>query len=177
MTPWTGRPPTPLTVGCSTRILERVACSPPGDLFDPGMERGSLTSPALPGGFLTSSATWEGLCRDSSEQEQGHVVQSCSDRREDRAQDGISTEVSMVRAEGPRLQGKPSGVGRGLRLPCVSGPGCCSWACLSTFPRDGLRWSPCVLWDTGQAGTPAVTAASQARQTPRPHRAPELERG
>ena len=32
---------------------------PPGDLPDPGMEPASLTSPALAGGFLTASATWE----------------------------------------------------------------------------------------------------------------------
>ena len=31
----------------------------PGDLPDPGIEPESLTSPALAGGFFTSSATWE----------------------------------------------------------------------------------------------------------------------
>ena len=31
----------------------------PGDLPDPGIRPTSLMTPALPGGFLTSSATWE----------------------------------------------------------------------------------------------------------------------
>ena len=43
------------------RILEWVACPPPGDLPDSGTETSSLTSPALPGGFFTTSATWEAL--------------------------------------------------------------------------------------------------------------------
>ena len=34
---------------------------PPGDLHDPGTEPTSLTSPALAGGFFTTSATWEAL--------------------------------------------------------------------------------------------------------------------
>ena len=32
---------------------------PPRDLPDPGIEPGSLISPALAGGFFTTSATWE----------------------------------------------------------------------------------------------------------------------
>ena len=32
---------------------------PPGDLPDPGIEPASLMSPALAGGFFTTSATWE----------------------------------------------------------------------------------------------------------------------
>ena len=32
---------------------------PPGDLPDPGMELTSLMSPALAGGYFTTSATWE----------------------------------------------------------------------------------------------------------------------
>ena len=43
------------------RILEWVACPPAGDLPNPGIEPTSLTSPALPGGFFTTSATWEAL--------------------------------------------------------------------------------------------------------------------
>ena len=34
-------------------------CPPPGDLPNPGTEPVSLTSPALAGGFFTTSATWE----------------------------------------------------------------------------------------------------------------------
>ena len=34
---------------------------PPGDLPDPEIEPKPLTSPALAGGFFTTSATWEAL--------------------------------------------------------------------------------------------------------------------
>ena len=34
-------------------------CPPPGDLPNPGTEPLSLMSPALAGGFFTTSATWE----------------------------------------------------------------------------------------------------------------------
>ena len=33
----------------------------PGDLPDPGIKPASLRSPALAGGFFTTSATWEAL--------------------------------------------------------------------------------------------------------------------
>ena len=36
-----------------------LPCPPAGDLPDPGIEQMSLTFPALAGGFLTVSATWE----------------------------------------------------------------------------------------------------------------------
>ena len=51
--------------GCSlygilqARILEWAATPSSGDLPDPGIETASLMSPALAGGFFTTSATWE----------------------------------------------------------------------------------------------------------------------
>ena len=36
-----------------------LPCPPPGDLPNPGIEPTSPSSPALAGGFLTTSATWE----------------------------------------------------------------------------------------------------------------------
>ena len=36
-----------------------VPFPPPGDLPNPGTETTSLTSPALAGGFMTTSAAWE----------------------------------------------------------------------------------------------------------------------
>ena len=36
---------------------------PPGDLPDPGIQPTSLASPALAGGFFTTSVTWEHVCR------------------------------------------------------------------------------------------------------------------
>ena len=41
------------------RILEWVPCPLSGDLPDPGIKPQSLMSPALAGGFFTTSATWE----------------------------------------------------------------------------------------------------------------------
>ena len=38
-----------------------LPCPPPGDLPDSGIEPKSLMSPALAGGFFTSSVTWEAL--------------------------------------------------------------------------------------------------------------------
>ena len=43
------------------RILEWLPCPPPGDLPDPRIEPGSPASPALAGGFFTTSAVWEAL--------------------------------------------------------------------------------------------------------------------
>ena len=43
------------------RILERVACPPPGDLPDPRIEPACLMSPALAGGFFTTGAAREAL--------------------------------------------------------------------------------------------------------------------
>ena len=34
-------------------------CPSPGDLPDPGIEPASVTSPAVAGGFFSTSATWE----------------------------------------------------------------------------------------------------------------------
>ena len=36
-----------------------LPCPPPGDLSNPGIKSAFLTSPALAGGFFTTSATWE----------------------------------------------------------------------------------------------------------------------
>ena len=41
------------------RILEWVACRPPGHLPKPGIKPMFLTSPAFAGRFFTTSATWE----------------------------------------------------------------------------------------------------------------------
>ena len=45
------------------RIVEWVACPPPGDLPDPGIKPASLMSPALAGGLFTTSTTWEAPLR------------------------------------------------------------------------------------------------------------------
>ena len=42
-----------------------LPCLPPGDLSDPGIKPASLRSPALAGGFFTTSATWEAVMVNS----------------------------------------------------------------------------------------------------------------
>ena len=58
----------PWTVACQTPLFieffrqeywSELPCPLPGDLPSPGIELVSLTSPALAGGFFTTSATWE----------------------------------------------------------------------------------------------------------------------
>ena len=59
-TPWTVAYQAPLSMGFSRQeYWSGLPCTPPGDLLDPGVEPMSLMSPALAGGFFTSSATWE----------------------------------------------------------------------------------------------------------------------
>ena len=50
------------------RILEWVACPPPGDLPNPRIEPASLTSPASAGGFFTTIVTWEAHTASSGAQ-------------------------------------------------------------------------------------------------------------
>ena len=46
----------------------RLLRPPPGDLPSPGIKPVSLTSPALTGGFFSTSATWETPMRHEFEQ-------------------------------------------------------------------------------------------------------------
>ena len=61
-TPWTVAHQAPLSMGLSRQeYWSGLPCPPPGDLPDPGIEPASLMSPALGGGFFTTSTTWETL--------------------------------------------------------------------------------------------------------------------
>ena len=54
----------PLSMGFSRqKNWSGLPCPPPGDLLNLGIKPMSLTSPALAGGFFTTSATWEALPR------------------------------------------------------------------------------------------------------------------
>ena len=58
--PWTIAFQAPLSMGfCRQEYRSGLPCPSPGDLLGPGIEPASLTSPALSGGFSTTSATWE----------------------------------------------------------------------------------------------------------------------
>ena len=57
---WTVAHQAPLSTGFSRQeYWSGLLCPSPGDLPNPGIEPISLTSPALAGGFFTTSATWE----------------------------------------------------------------------------------------------------------------------
>ena len=59
-TPWTVAHQVPLSMGYPMQeYWSGMPFPPPGDLSDPGIEPSSLRSPALPGGFFTTSASWE----------------------------------------------------------------------------------------------------------------------
>ena len=60
LTLWTVACQAPLSMGFSRQeYWSGLTCPPPGDLPHPGIEPASLMSPALVGGFLTTSTTWE----------------------------------------------------------------------------------------------------------------------
>ena len=60
VTPWTIACQTPLSIGFSRQeYWSGLPCPPPGALPNPGTKASSLKSPALAGGFFTTSATWE----------------------------------------------------------------------------------------------------------------------
>ena len=58
VTLWTVAHQAPLSMGFSRQEdWSGLLCPPPGDLPNPGIEPTSLMSPALAGGFFTTSAT------------------------------------------------------------------------------------------------------------------------
>ena len=60
---WTVASQTPLSMGFSRQeYWSGSPCPPPGDLPSSRIESASLVSPALAGGFFTTSATWEAPC-------------------------------------------------------------------------------------------------------------------
>ena len=60
VTLWTVSHQVPLSMGFSWQeYCSEWPCPPPGDLPNPGIKPRSPMSPALAGGFFTTSATWE----------------------------------------------------------------------------------------------------------------------
>ena len=58
-TPWTVARQAPLSMGFSRQVYwNGLPCPPPRDLPDPGIKPASLMSPAMAGGFFTTSFTW-----------------------------------------------------------------------------------------------------------------------
>ena len=90
MTLWTIARQAPLSMGFSRQeYWSRLPFPPPGDLPDPGIEPVSLMSPALAGGFFTTSATWEAqengtdalICRAEIETRCRDVENQCLDTK------------------------------------------------------------------------------------------------
>ena len=82
VTLWTVAYQAPVSMGFSRqKYWSGLPCPPPGDLPDPGIEPGSLMSPAFACGFFTTSASWEaprsreGLENDCGE-EKGREAES-----------------------------------------------------------------------------------------------------
>ena len=62
MTPWTVARQASLSIGFSRQeYWSGLPYLPPGDLPNPGIEPGSLMSPALADRFFSTSAMWEAL--------------------------------------------------------------------------------------------------------------------
>ena len=60
--PWSVAHQASLSMGfCRQGYWSALPCPPPGDLPVPGIKPASLMSPAMAGGFFTTSATWEAL--------------------------------------------------------------------------------------------------------------------
>ena len=60
VTSWTVALQAPLSMGFSRQeYWSGLPCPPPGDLPDPGIKPTSLMSPALAGGFFTTSTIWD----------------------------------------------------------------------------------------------------------------------
>ena len=65
--PWTVTHHAPLSMGFSRQeYWSGLPCCPPGDTPDPWIQAVTLMSPALAGGFFTTSATWEALLWSSN---------------------------------------------------------------------------------------------------------------
>ena len=75
-TPWTVTHQTPLHMGFSKQeYWSGLPFPPPRDLPNPGIKPTPLMSPALAGGFFTTSATWEAL--NALISQFSSVAQSC----------------------------------------------------------------------------------------------------
>ena len=71
---WTIVHQSPLSMGCSRQeSWSGLPCPPPGDLPNPGIKPTSLISPALAGGFFTTSATWEAPFKEVMRVKSGHT--------------------------------------------------------------------------------------------------------
>ena len=115
---WTVAHQAPLSVGfCRQDFWSELPCPPPGDLSNPEIKPTSLASPALAGGFFTTSSIWEepklnimefenGLC--VSQQETESNSRGSWDFNEGEMQEvwvGLKSPTRHVEVLRPRPQG------------------------------------------------------------------------
>ena len=68
-------PQAPLSIAFSRKEYWSVLpCPPPGDLPNPGIKRESINSPALEGGFFSTSATWEAQLQQHTWQKRSNFL-------------------------------------------------------------------------------------------------------
>ena len=141
VTPWTVTLQAPVHGILQARILEWPAIAFSRDLPHPGTEPASLTSPALAGGFFTTSASWEALILE-------WVAMSSS---WDLPNPGITPRSPTLQADSSLSEppGKPKNPGVGS-LPLLQG----------TFPTQGSNWGllHCrwVLYHLSHPGSPLI---------------------
>ena len=103
MTLWTGAHQAPLSLGFSRQeYWSGLPFSSPGDLPDPGIKPATLMSPALAGGFFTTSATWEAPS----------AMSNCA------LVEGTEGDWPVSHWEAPLCHAPPKDVERGGRSPC-----------------------------------------------------------
>ena len=86
VTLWTIACQAPLYGILQTRILRGLPHPPPGDLPDPGIEPTSLMSPALAGGFFTTSGTTNKI----------KASNDCKHDQRTQEKNGLNTEVKKT---------------------------------------------------------------------------------
>ena len=120
---WTVAHQAPLSTGFSRQeYWSGLLCPPLGDLPDPGIEPASLTSPALAGGFFTTSATWAAPDSEAIAVIQENTVKT----RWLKMKPKTCYSVAKLRQLFAQRHGRQH-----TRLPCPSpSPGVCSNSCL-----------------------------------------------
>ena len=128
---WTVAHQVPLSMGFSRQeYWSGWSCSPPGDLPDPRIEPTSLRSPALAGGFFTTSTTWEAL-------PPSYLLPIWIFH----PQDPCRTKLSQLRTVGPSHSLGLDPWGRGLQFLDIEAGGCSEiiWKLLGPFNKAVMK--------------------------------------
>ena len=149
-----------------------LPCPPPGDLLYPGIESASLTSPALAGGFFTTSATWEAPLQSNPKRNHQALFFFLSQAEEMpsfqlrlRGPDDRADRQQALTEDGPQWQW-PGAAGHAAALPGAPAPQVqAAGGAVSVPPRERVLQLCDLL---GQAGCVPGLEASPQMPTPRP---------